>query len=160
MRTLRAGEQGGEKLFQIFRIGQGVTARPVQRQAEARLAGGGDGGAAPGQCCHFASQLIGAAVTAEKRHDGSAVLGYGENRRFACLVGQQGGQNPDEDAAGAHADDGLVGAEALLQLDLEFRRGGAGEAGPERRGNAFAKRSPGGAEYIDDGRHRHGRLPL
>ena len=63
-------------------------------------------------------------MTAEERHDGRAILGDGDDRGLGGLVAENRPHGPDQDAAGAQADDRAAGGEQPGDVG-----GGLGEAG-------------------------------
>ena len=52
-----------------------------------------------------ASDRVGAAVAAEQRHHGTAVLRHGDDRRLPTLVGEHGREGSDQNAGGAYPHD-------------------------------------------------------
>ena len=90
--------------------------RRVERDAETTVAGGGDRGVAAERRGEFSGEIVGAAMAAEQRDDLRAVLGEGEHRRLVALVGEQRGEDADEDAGGADADDRAAGGEECAEV--------------------------------------------
>ena len=89
----------------------GVGERPalgrgVERDAEAPVAGGGDGGAAPEGGGDALGEHAAAAVRPEQGHREGAVLGHRDHRRLRALVVQERGQRPHQDPGRAHPGDG------------------------------------------------------
>ena len=63
-------------------------------------------------------------MAAEKRHDGAAVLGHGNDRRLGPFVAESGRQNADESARRADPDDRRAAGEQLTRMGgerIEFR---------------------------------------
>ncbi|MFO1056779.1 MAG: hypothetical protein U1E53_07395 [Dongiaceae bacterium] len=71
-------------------------------------------------------------MAAEQRHRGAAVLGDGDHRRLAPLVGQQRRQRADQDAGGAQPDDRLAGGEQRAQMRRDLVEAHRGVGDPRR----------------------------
>jgi hypothetical protein len=161
-----AGQQRSRDRFRGFRVRRPPSCwRVVEGEAEADVAGGGDGGDAAGDRGDPARQVIGAVMAAEQRHGDAAVFGDGDDRRLGALVGEQRRQAADDDAAGADGDDGLAGSEETAQVlaDVVEADGGIRDPGREavqrgvRQGRHEALRQGKAAWSEDnDGDHRDG----
>ena len=79
--------------------------RFIERDTQAHIPGGGYRRDAAGKLGNRAGQCIGAAMSADQRHRDRAVLGDRDHRRLLLLGGEEGGDRPDQDAAGADTDD-------------------------------------------------------
>ena len=98
-------------------------------------------------------------VPAQERHGESAVRRHGDHRRLGVLVAEERRQGADEDAAGAHADDGHAGREQAAQVlgGIPVRHVGAVDAMRQTvdvgvgQGRAQAPRQvqAGGTQYDD-----------
>jgi len=121
-----------------------VRRRIVQRNAEQDVACRGDGGLHAETARDGAGQTVGAPMAAEQRRNGASVLGDGNHRRLAPLVGQQGGQTANRDAGSHDCDNRLPGPEPVP----ERIQGQGLEA------ETFGKRCAARAQHDSD-RHRH-----
>ena len=63
-----------------------------------------------------AGEPVRAVVAAQQGHDATPVLRYGNHRRLGALVREVRGEDADEDAGGADADDGRARAEQRREM--------------------------------------------
>ena len=91
----------------------GGSSRPKPRRTSPAVVIGGDAAGGRGD---GAGEPVGAVMAAEQRHRDAAVLGDGDDRRLAALVGEQRRDGADQDAGGADADDRRAGGEQRAQV--------------------------------------------
>ena len=116
-----AGEQLGHDRFCIFRIGETPAAgRGVERNTKLGVPSRRDRRVPTESAGQKLGQFVGAAMTTEQRHDTLAVFRHGDHRRFACLVGQDRCKGPDQNAAGAEADDRMTGLKQQADMVDRF----------------------------------------
>ena len=98
-------ERSGHVLHAL-RIGDAPARRRlVERQVEAQIARRGDRGHAAGDLGDGAGQDIGAAMAAQERHGGRAVLGDCHHGRLGALFRDERAERAHQNPAGAQADD-------------------------------------------------------
>ena len=161
-----SGQQPGHERLVVVRVRKHPAGwRVVQRDLPAGLAGGGNRGGCAQRFTQPAAELVGAAVTTEQRHDGTAVFRDSNDRRFPAFVGEDRREAPYQDACGAHAyyvdarreQPPQLGTN-LIELNVGARNPGgitvnprAGQARPDPSGRQQALLG----EYYDCYRVRH-----
>ena len=100
------GKERAAEGLHVVRVGEvPALGRRVEGDAETKIPSGGDGGASAERAGDGAREIVGAAVAAEERNRDAAILGDGDDRRLAPLIGEHGRQCTDQHAGRAHADD-------------------------------------------------------
>ena len=135
----RTFEQGRHEGLGAVGMGEAKARwRGVEGDAEAAVAGGGDDSLGTDRCGQAFGERIGAAMPAQQRHDEAPGLVDDQHRRLLPLVGEERGQQANDDARGGDGDDrpafpksgGEVGRGRALDLATV---GGGGQPFGERR---------------------------
>ena len=107
-------------------------------------------------------------MSAQQRHDHRTVVGYGNHRRLARLVGQQRGHGANQDARRADADDGVTGGEQVARMVQRVGKCNRGIGAPlaamqgavECIGDPSGDGFTGGVQRQDDRCQSHGSAPF
>ena len=108
---LACQQRGGHGLHQRAFAEAPAGRRCVEGESQCRVAGGGDRRAGAEGVGDGAGKPVRAVVPAQQGNDAPTVFGDGDDRRLGALVREMRGEEADEDAGGADADDRRPGAE-------------------------------------------------
>ena len=156
------GQQPGRERLAVVGVGEHPSRwRVVQRHLPPGLAGGGDRGGDAQRVAQATGERVGAAVAAEQRRHRAAVFRDGNDGRLLVLVGEHGGQGPDQDPGRAYPHDVHARREqppqlgpGVLEPDVGIRHPGSMAVDPR---TAETGPDPPGRGQAPSGQHHDGR---